>query len=107
MKIKYTIVRYLWSSIILSLLRNLRFIKNIPSRIQHTFTWEYESCNKCGIGYSIWIDVDDHLWKQVAGDYEICLCPDCFVKKATKLGVKLSDGDLKFSVFQPELHCYK
>lgn len=71
----------------LGLKRIIRRIKFFSHFIREVFSWEYESCKKCGSIFRIMWHVDDHIWQEVVGvndDTGGSLCVDCFVKLAEK-----------------------
>lgn len=83
--------------------RIIRLLKSTITKFIKAFTWKYESCHQCGICYSLFVDVTDDVWLAVTNSDAICMCPDCFIKQATKMGIKLNPKDIKFHIFQPEL----
>lgn len=50
--------------------------------------WDCESCYFCGRRYMLWWCDDDKLWEQLASKAGLC-CPNCFDKRARKLGFVL------------------
>ncbi len=90
----------------LFIIRIFRSIRNIPFFIKKSFMYEYETCNKCGIGYRLLWNVKDEIWMQVFNTDSGCYCPTCFIEVAEKKGIYINDGDIEIKPFYEEKYHY-
>jgi len=89
------------------------FIKRLYRRLKFAFrfkemyTWEYESCNLCGINYRLPIGIVDKTWLAVNGKSEGCLCVNCFLQLAQEKGIEITIDDIeRLYVFNPDANCF-
>jgi len=70
-----------------------------------SLSWVYEFCKDCGHCFRIVWSVKDDMWEKVTGAADGgggSLCLDCFVEKAEKKGIKVTEEDFTVNVFIPE-----
>jgi hypothetical protein len=84
---------------ILGLTRIFRHIKYLILNFIDFFTWEYESCEKCGQCYRLHCHVDDDLWLKVYGSELGTLCPHCFLRMAEKKNIKVREDKVALALF--------
>lgn len=85
--------------------RVFRRIKHIPLFLKESLAWEYESCKECGKSFRVMWQVKDEIWNKVTGTNDGgggSYCIDCFVKRAEKQGIMISNDDIELSLFYPE-----
>jgi hypothetical protein len=85
--------------------RIIRRVKYFPKFIKEAFSWEYESCKRCGSIFRIVWNVDDKIWQkvmEVSDDGGGSLCIDCFVKIAESKGIIIKPEQINIKLFYPE-----
>jgi len=90
----------------------LMFLKRLFRRIKYfrwflieSWTWKYETCQRCGNAFRIAWAVKDSMWEKVTGIKDGgggSYCIDCFIKLAEKQRIKINKTDIKFEIFCTE-----
>lgn len=86
-----------------------RFFRRLKHllRIHEMWTWEYESCNRCGCCYRLPAGWVDDIWLEVNGRENGCLCVDCFLTLAQAKGIDIRLDDIeRLYVFSPKGCCF-
>jgi hypothetical protein len=79
--------------------RLLRRARYFPTFVKEAMYYPYETCTSCGTAYRVCCRTSNKLWRDVAHDTTICLCPDCFVRMAEDKDVALCKQDLGLWLF--------
>jgi hypothetical protein len=59
-------------------------LKYLINDLSDLWSWEFESCERCGRCFRLAYSVDDEIWEAVYGSEDGCLCPECFLVLAEK-----------------------
>ena len=79
-----------------------RFFKRLKNRIKACFrfrdmwTWNYESCERCGSCLRIAYTIQDEIWYIVYGSDKGCLCLNCFLELASEKNVTITPDHFKW-----------
>lgn len=63
-------------------------------RFREMWSWDYESCERCGSCFRLAYTMTNEKWKEVYGSENGCLCLDCFLKMAESKDIKISPEDI-------------
>jgi len=63
-----------------------------------SYIWECESCHDCGNSIRFYWSISDDIWEQVINNKSICLCLDCFARRANKKKIKINYNDFKIKL---------
>jgi len=75
-------------------------------RLKEMWSWQYESCNRCGCCYRIPTDWVDNKWIEVVGSKNGCLCAECFIKIAQQKRINIKKQDIELMwLFDPDDCC--
>lgn len=79
-----------------------RFLRRLKNRIKACFhfremwSWEDESCERCGACYRVVYEVLDSVWYVVYGSDGGLLCLDCFLALASEKGIVITPDHFKW-----------
>lgn len=83
----------------------VRLFKRIISiNLIKLYTWEYESCFKCGSLYRIVYYLKDDIFMKITGNDNHCYCLECILNIAEKKNIQITIDDfVRLWLFNPEL----
>ena len=91
----------------LGIKRLFRHLKYLPAFIIQAFTYEFETCKKCGEAFRVRWDAKGAIWQKIMNRKDCwggSMCLDCFVKRAEKQGIILTEDDMNYiDIFNPEV----
>ena len=83
----------------LGFLRLFRRIKHSLFFIIKCFTYGYETCDRCGVGYRLLWQVKDEIWNSVFDTECGCYCPTCFIEIAENKNIFIKESDIIIKPF--------
>lgn len=92
---KITVARFLtaWDRFRYRFLRRLKNRLKPLLRLNELWTWEGESCERCGSCFKLAYDLEDPTWNELYGSDGGCLCLNCAIEKGIENGVFLTPKD--------------
>lgn len=67
-------------------------------RIRELWSWEYESCERCGCCFKLAYGIVDNMWERVYGSDSGCLCLNCFIERALENNIYLDKNDIEWLI---------
>lgn len=78
-----------------------RFIRRVrySFQLRDIYNWKAESCSLCGHKQRIAWTVSDELWSSVMKNYQLIVCLECFLEKASENNIKINKDSIKIYDF--------